>query len=67
MVLALQGKSRLDIVKDAFRAYDIRGTYPEQIDEDLFYQIGKSIATKIQKESNEKKIIICMDGRLTGP
>lgn len=25
-----------------FKAYDIRGIYPEQIDEDLMYKIGQA-------------------------
>ena len=61
------GKNKLPIIKDVFRAYDIRGTYPEQINEELFNLIGKAIGTKIQEESKNKNIVVCMDGRLTGP
>jgi phosphomannomutase len=37
----------LNISKDIFRAYDIRGQYPEEINEELYNMLGKAIGTKI--------------------
>ena len=47
-----------------FRAYDIRGLYPSEINEVSFYKIGQAIGSKIQKSEN-KKVNICSDGRLS--
>ena len=51
--------------KNIFREYDIRGKYPEEINEDIYAIIGKAIAIKCQ---NEKVNNICLgrDGRLSG-
>jgi len=57
----------MTVIKDVFRAYDIRGTYPDQINESLFYYVGKAIGAVVQKKSKNKDIVICMDGRLSGP
>ena len=32
------------MMADPFKAYDIRGLYPEQLDEDLAYHIGNATA-----------------------
>ena len=51
--------------KNIFREYDIRGRYPEEINEDVYSIIGKAIAVKCQ---NEKVNNVCLgrDGRLSG-
>ena len=51
--------------KNIFREYDIRGKYPEEINEDVYSIIGKAIAVKCQ---NEKVNNVCLgrDGRLSG-
>ena len=36
--------------KNIFREYDIRGKYPEEINEDVYSIIGKAIAVKCQNE-----------------
>lgn len=45
-----------------FKAYDIRGTYPDQIDEDLFYQIGLA-AVRVLKA---KSVVVGRDMRDSG-
>ena len=62
--MALRGKDRLLISKDIFRAYDIRGKYPEEINSDVFNQIGLALATKISSK-NSDPVIICRDGRIS--
>ena len=66
MGLGHQVKPKLTISKDIFRAYDIRGIYPNQLNEDSFFLIGKSIGTKVNT-TQIKKICVCMDGRLSSP
>jgi phosphomannomutase / phosphoglucomutase len=56
----------LNISKEVFRAYDIRGQYPEQINEELYNLLGKALGTKILEVSKIKKVNVCMDGRLSG-
>ncbi len=43
----------------AFKAYDIRGHYPEEVNEELAYQVGKATATFLQA----KDIVVGMDCR----
>lgn len=45
-----------------FRAYDIRAKYPEEIDEEFAFEIGKAFGT-----FNPGKIVVGMDVRLSGP
>ncbi|MFA5208037.1 MAG: phosphomannomutase/phosphoglucomutase [Candidatus Paceibacterota bacterium] len=48
-----------------FKAYDIRGVYPEQINEDSVYKIGRAFALFIKKTSNKEKpqIVVGRDNR----
>ena len=46
-----------DIKREIFKAYDIRGKYPEQIDKNIAYTIGKSYGTMLlNKNKNTCKI-----------
>lgn len=47
-----------------FREYDIRGIYPEELDDNTAYIIGKSFASYI---TTDKKVIIGHDNRLSSP
>jgi len=55
----------MQITKSIFREYDIRGIYPEQINEDVINQISKAISIKCEQE-NVSKICVGRDGRLSG-
>ena len=46
-----------------FKAYDIRGTYPDQIDELLARKIGYAIA----KFLGAKRLVVGRDMRVSGP
>lgn len=48
-----------------FKAYDIRGTYPEEINEDLAYLIGKSYGSYLQEFLGKKKCVLGHDNRLS--
>ena len=45
-----------------FRAYDIRGKYPTELDENFAFEIGKAFGT-----FNPGKIVVGMDVRTSGP
>ena len=49
---------------DIFKAYDIRGIYPTQINEDLVYKIGQAYAATIKPQG---KVAVGMDVRLSSP
>ena len=51
--------------KNIFREYDIRGVYPIDLNEDVYFEIGNAIATKCN-QLNIKSIVIGRDGRLSG-
>ena len=46
-----------------FKAYDIRGTYPDQINEEVAYQIGRALITYLKCD----KIAVGRDVRLSSP
>ena len=62
--MAPQGKNRLSVLRDIFRAYDIRGKYPEEINSFVFNQIGLALGTKISSK-NSDPVVICRDGRVS--
>ena len=49
--------------ENIFRAYDIRGIYPKDLNENIAYKIGFALSRKI----NEPKAVVAIDGRLSGP
>lgn len=50
---------------EIFRAYDIRGVYPSEINEEIAYTIGRSYGSYIQEKYNQKKCIVSRDNRLS--
>ncbi len=47
----------------AFKAYDIRGIVPEEVNEDLAYRLGRALAWKLKAQ----KLVVGHDIRLSGP
>ena len=60
----------MEIIKDIspyiFRGYDIRGVYPETINEDVAYTVGKSYGSYIL-DLGKKKCVIGHDNRYSSP
>ncbi len=54
----------MDLCKTIFREYDIRGVYPEQLNEEVSYLIGRAFATKLIS-LNKNKMIVGYDNRLS--
>ena len=48
-----------------FRAYDIRGAYPKEINEQSAYIIGKSYGSYLQEKYNKNCCIVSRDNRLS--
>ena len=51
--------------KNIFREYDIRGVYPIDLNEDIYFEIGNVIASKCNQLSIDS-IVLGRDGRLSG-
>jgi len=52
-----------------FRAYDIRGIYPGELDESTAYKIGRAFAVYLKENEIEKpeKIVVGYDARISSP
>ena len=55
----------MKVIESIFREYDIRGTYPEEINEGVISIIGQAIALKCKQEG-VTEISVGRDGRLSG-
>ncbi len=51
--------------EEIFRAYDIRGKYPTEINEDLAYTIGLSYGSYLQEKMQINRCIVSRDNRLS--
>lgn len=54
-----------NINETIFRAYDIRGVYPSEINEQTAYTIGKSYGSYLQEKYNKNTCIVSHDNRLS--
>ena len=43
---------------EVFKAYDIRGIYPKEIDSNLAYVIGRSFAKFLRRSKEKKKKLL---------
>lgn len=48
-----------------FRAYDVRGTVPDQLNPDQVYALGRAIGT-LARNRGESTVVTARDGRLSG-
>jgi phosphomannomutase len=56
------------INEGVFKAYDLRGIYPSEIDEDFAYKLGKAYATFVlEKNSLASSVVLSSDMRLSSP
>ena len=53
----------MELSNKGFGAYDIRGVYPEEVNEELAYRIGRSFVGLF----DAKKVAVGHDIRLSGP
>lgn len=54
-----------EINEAIFRAYDIRGVYPSEINEQTAFTIGKSYGSYLQEKYNKDTCIVSHDNRLS--
>ena len=55
----------MKVNSEIFRAYDIRGTYKDQLSQELIFKIGQAIGSKVLL-ANSNKIYVGRDGRNSG-
>ncbi len=51
--------------EEIFRAYDIRGNYPTEINEEMAYTIGQSYGSYLQEKYNLNTCVVSRDNRLS--
>ena len=59
----------MKIDKSIFKAYDIRGIYPEQVNEEMAYKLGQAFVVMLKKEVDQDKlrVVVGQDMRLSSP
>ena len=59
----------MNIDPSIFKAYDIRGIYPSQLDEETAYQVGRAFSQILQIENPGKQlnIVVSSDMRVSSP
>ena len=55
----------MEINKNVFREYDIRGIYPTEINEELAYTVGRSYGSYLQEKYNINTCVVGHDNRLS--
>ena len=54
-----------EIDTSIFRAYDIRGVYPKEINEQMAYTIGRSYGSYLQEKYGKNSCVVSHDNRLS--
>ena len=69
MIINQIKEGEIMIDKKMFKAYDVRGIYPEQLNKDNIYQIARAYVELIRDENpgKELKIVVGQDMRLSSP
>jgi phosphomannomutase len=67
--LFIISENYMEIKDGIFKAYDIRGVYPEEVNEEVAYRLGRAFARMIFEETKktEIKIVVSRDMRLSSP
>src|SRR5918999_5252319 len=54
-----------------FKAYDVRGTHPDQLDEEVAYRVGRAFVRVLAelegKATGDLRVALCRDMRLSAP
>ena len=61
--LKRQGAQIMQVNRSIFKAYDIRGIYPSELNEEIGYAVGRAFATFLKVDT----VIAGRDMRLSGP
>jgi len=58
-----------EINKEIFKAYDIRGIYPDDLNEELIYKIGRAYADMLKEETGKDEVtmVVGRDMRVSSP
>ncbi len=53
-------------LNELFKAYDVRGLYPDQINEEIAYEAGRAFVEVLKVREKEKQVVIGQDMRPSG-
>lgn len=53
-------------LNELFKAYDVRGIYPDQINEEIAYETGRAFVEVLKVREKEKQVVIGQDMRPSG-
>ncbi|MCK4374715.1 MAG: phosphomannomutase, partial [Candidatus Brocadiae bacterium] len=53
--------------RTVFKSYDIRGTYPDQLDERFAYLLGRALPLVCARDGPARRIAVGHDARLSSP
>lgn len=53
----------MEINKNIFKSYDVRGIYPSELNDEVVFNIGRSFI----KLTGAKSVVICQDARISSP
>src|SRR5687767_10756646 len=69
MRLQLRRLPFIPLNPEIFRAYDIRGVYPDSLTTDVAFMVGQAFATVVAEESKRPQpvIVTVRDGRASSP
>jgi phosphomannomutase/phosphoglucomutase len=56
----------VELTKDIFRAYDIRGVVGESLDDGITYKVGQAVGSVVM-EQEAGPVVVARDGRHSGP
>ncbi len=57
----------MQVSKNIFRNYDIRGVYPTEINEDVALHLGRAFGTLLRKKFEFPRVVVCRDDRESSP
>lgn len=61
----------MEVPRQIFKAYDIRGIYPSELNETVAERVGKALVTLLKNKFPEaiarKEVVVATDGRISGP
>jgi len=53
----------MDVKESIFKSYDIRGVYPQEVNEEIAYRVGRALVSHV----NARAVIVGRDMRLSSP
>ena len=62
LIFCIEGEFVMEVTNKAFKAYDVRGIYPDEVNEELAYRVGRIFSAMFAAET----VVVGHDIRLSG-